>query len=114
MHTCVQRLAVCVAVLAVCKDKRLHPPHGCFFGGEILNEEQSALEANHRLVDRQLTGGVVGLLKVLDQWIKKWSDFEQGIMTWLTFLDIIVVVIQVEELEKEREAVTLDDLLVKK
>ena len=57
---------------------------------------------------------MVGLLKVLDQWIKKQSDLEQGIVTWLTFLDILAVVIQVEELEKKREAVTLDDLLMKK
>ena len=57
---------------------------------------------------------MVGLLKVLDQWIKKRSDLEQGIVTWLTFPDILAVVIQVEELEKEREAVTLDDLLMKK
>ena len=35
-------------------------------------------------------------------------------MTFLTFLDIFTVVIQVQELEEEREAVTLDDLLVNK
>ena len=35
-------------------------------------------------------------------------------MTFLTFLDIFTVVIQVQELEEERETVTLDDLLVNK
>ena len=35
-------------------------------------------------------------------------------MTLLTFLDIFTVVIQVQELEEEREEVTLDDLLVNK
>ena len=35
-------------------------------------------------------------------------------MTFLTFLDIFTVVIQVQKLEEEREAVTLDDLLVNK
>ena len=35
-------------------------------------------------------------------------------MTFLTFLDIFTVVIQVQEHEEEREAVTLDDLLVNK
>ena len=32
-------------------------------------------------------------------------------MSWLTFLDILAVVIQVQELQ-EREAVSLDDLIV--
>ena len=35
-------------------------------------------------------------------------------MTFLTFLDIFSVVIQVQELEEERETVTLDDLLLNK
>ena len=33
-------------------------------------------------------------------------------MTWLTFIDILAVVIQVQELQEEREAVSLDDLIV--
>ena len=35
-------------------------PHLVVFFWEVLDEGQSALEANHRLVDGQLTGGVVG------------------------------------------------------
>ena len=40
------------------------------------------------------------------------SDLVQGVVTWLTFLDILAVVIQVQELQEEREAVSLDDLIV--
>ena len=51
-------------------------------------------------------------MKILDQWIKEGSDLEQGVVTWLTILDILAVVIQVQELQEEREAVSLDDLIV--
>lgn len=53
-------------------------------------------------------------MEVLDQWIKKRPHFEEGIVTFLTFLDVLVVVIQVQELEQKREAVTLDDLSINK
>ena len=52
-------------------------------------------------------GWSAGLLKILDQGIKEGSDLEQGVVTWLTFLDILAVVIQVQELQ-----VSLDDLTV--
>ena len=68
-------------------------PHLVGFFGEVLDEGQSALESNHRLVDGQLAGGVVGFLKVSNQGVKEWSDFEEGIVTWLTLLDIVAVVI---------------------
>ena len=55
---------------------------------------------------------MVSILKVLDQRIKEGSDLEQRIVTWLTFLDILTIVIQVQEFEEERKAVSLDDLLV--
>lgn len=42
-----------------------------------MNEGEPALEYNHGFINGQLLGGVVSLLKVLDQWIKEGSDFEQ-------------------------------------
>ena len=55
---------------------------------------------------------MVSLLKILDQGIEEGSHLEQRIVTWLTFFDILTVIIQVQALEEEREAVTLDDLLM--
>ena len=40
------------------------------------------------------------------------SNLEQKIVTRLAFLNIVGVVIEVEKFEEEREAVSLDDLLV--
>ena len=64
MHTCVLPPIVGVAVLAVCKDKCLHPPLSWFLW-EVLDEVEPALKTNHRLINGQLTGGVVGLLEIL-------------------------------------------------
>lgn len=109
--TRVQPPVVGVPVPAVGKDKSLHAPL-CWFLGQVLDEGEPALESNHGFVNGELAGGVLSLLKILDQGIKKGSNLEQRIVTWLTFLDILTIVIQVQELEKEREAVSLDDLLV--
>ena len=109
--TRVQPPVVGVLVPAVGKDKSLYAPL-CWFLGQVLDEGEPALESNHGFVNGELAGGVVSLLKILDQGIKKGSNLEQRIVTWLTFLDILTIVIQVQELEKEREAVSLDDLLV--
>ena len=110
MLTSVQPPVVGVPVPAVSKDKCLHAPLGWFLR-QVLDEGEPALESNHGFINRELTGRVVSLLKILDQGIKEGSNLEQGIVTWLTFLDILTIVIQVQELEKEREAVSLDNLL---
>ena len=90
--TCVQPPVVCVSIIAVSKDKCLHPPLRWFFW-EILDEGEPALESNHGFVHRELSGGVVCFLKVLDQRIEKRPNFEEGVVTWLTFFDIHIVVI---------------------
>ena len=105
--THVQPPVVGVPVPAIGKDKCLHTPL-CWFLRQVLDEGEPALESNHGFINRELAGRVVSLLKILDQGIEEGSHFEQRIMTWLTFLDILTIVNQVQELEEEREAVTLD------
>ena len=109
--TRVQPPVVGVPVPAIGKDKCLHAPLGWFLR-QVLDEGEPALESNHGFINRELAGRVVSLLKILDQGIEEGSHLEQRIVTWLTFLDILTVIIQVQELEEEREVVTLDDLLM--
>ena len=89
MLTRVQPPVVGVPIPVVGKDKSLHALL-CWFLGQVLNEGEPALESNHEFVNRELAGGVVSLLKILDQGIKKGSNLEQRIVTWLTFLDILL------------------------
>ena len=78
---------------------------------QVLDEGEPALESNHGFINKELAGRVVSLLKILDQGIEEGSHLEQRIVTRLTVFDILTVIIQVLELE-EREAITLDDLLM--
>ena len=55
-----------VPVPAVGKDKSLHAPL-CWFLGQVLDEGEPALESNHGFINRELAGGVVSLLKILDR-----------------------------------------------
>ena len=53
---------------AIRKDKCLHSPLSLLFG-YALEKGEPALESNHGFINRELTRGVVGLLRVVDQWI---------------------------------------------
>ena len=77
MCTCVQLSVVDVAVLAVCKDKCLLSPLGWFLW-EVLDEGKLALETNHRLINQQLMGGVVGLLEVFNEGSRNGRTLKRG------------------------------------
>ena len=90
-HQCTA--ASCRCTRSFCRQGRmpscLHAPL-CWLLGKVLDERQPALESNHGLVSRELAGGAVSLLKILDQGIKEGSNLEKRIVTWLTFLDILL------------------------
>ena len=92
MLTRVQPPVVGVPVPAIGKDKCLHAPLGWFLR-QVLDEGEPALESNHGFINRELAGRVVSLLKILDQGIEEGSHLEQRIVTWLTFLDILTIII---------------------
>ena len=62
------------------------------------------------LMESSREGGVVGLLKILDQWIREGSDLEQGSWPGWPFLTYLLLSFRCKDFR--REAVSLDDLTV--
>ena len=89
--TCVELPIVYVASVAVCQNICFDPP----FGGLLKEESKPPLEANHCFVNGDLLVQGVGSFEIVQQRCKKWTQFVQGIMTWLPSWDVLAVVIQV-------------------
>ena len=49
---------------------------------------------------------------MLDQWSEEWMELIQSIMAWLSPLDVMTVVVQVEKSRPERESISFHHLYV--
>ena len=49
-------------------------------------------------------------MEVVKKWVKKWSKFEEGVVTRLPFFDVLCVVVQMQEPQDEGETVTFENL----
>ena len=74
MHTCVQIPVIHVSCARICQHISFHPPFGGFLW-HVLNEAQSAFEANHRFVDGHLLRQNVVPLEVGEQALDEWPEF---------------------------------------
>ena len=107
LHTCVQLPVVHIPCGTVCQDKGFHPPL-CGFVWQVLNEGQPFFEANHCFIYRDLTVHRVGSLEVDKKGLKERSELVEAIVTTrLTLWNVGLVVIEVDKLHEEAEAVTL-------
>ena len=79
---------------------------------EVLNEGEPSLEPHHCLINWHLTMKGVALLKICNEGLQEWSNFEQWIMAWLALRNIFLVVSQMEKLHNQAETVTLHHLSV--
>ena len=85
------------------------PPLG-WFVGHVLDEVDSATEADHGLIDRQLPIEDVMGLKVVKQRVDKGSQFVERIVSRLSFLPVEAAVIQVQKSKDKCEPIPFHGL----